>query len=122
MHAYIRQIFLALIDSFLRLVGGPEHLPAREFRQRDMQFEFQDQLLYLFMDVSELAITQFGHLGLAGDFVFDFGDVDDLVIEFGFVAGYPDLQALHRCNGECIVLYYRLLIYSGTFNLFPKLS
>lgn len=69
-----------------------------------MQFEFQDKFLYLFMDVSELTVTQFGHLGLAGDFVFDFRDVHYLVIQLGFVPGYPDLQALHHCNGECIIL------------------
>lgn len=56
------------------------------------------------MDVSELTVTQFGHLGLAGDFVFDFRDVHYLVIQLGFVPGYPDLQALHHCNGECIIL------------------
>lgn len=82
---YCGELLLALEDGLLRLVGAADEPPAGELGQDDVQFEFGDQLLQLFVDLLELAVAQFGYFRVLGDVVSHLQYVCYFIVELGLM-------------------------------------
>ena len=60
-----------------------------------MQFKFGDEFFQFLMDVSELAVSEFGDFVFLGQVVEDLDGVDDFVIDEGFVIDDLGLERHH---------------------------
>jgi hypothetical protein len=93
---YIVQIFFSLENGLFGLVGGSEQLPAWEFREYDVEFEFVDQFFEIIMEALELAVAQFGDFGASSLFVSDLQHVDYLPVALRLVVDDLRLQVHHQ--------------------------